>query len=122
MGWFDAVNALESRLGREGARELVVAVEAWLLQERQEMISRMDEKLTARQETIQRRIHEDIAGVEIRLTKAVSDLEVRVERRLSEFEFRLGEHKTTMLRWFVAVVVLQTGFLTLVSWATKALF
>ena len=144
MSLIKLVRVLGEKIGTEPAEALVESLEAWLAEEKRDVISRVDEKINARQDLIQRRIHEDIAGVEIRLTTRMADLESKLGTRMADFESKLGSQmsgvkqeilalelkiardmadlKVSLLRWFMTAVLLQVGLLTLVSWATKALF
>ena len=63
------------------------------------MISRIDEKVTARYADIQRRSHEDFAGVDLR--RAINDL------------------KGSMIRWMVSLFAIQTVFFVVLAWARE---
>ena len=83
-------------------------------------------KVEARYETIHRRVHEDIAGVEIRMTARMADLEGKLISRMADLESRLGQRMSDLesrsLRWLVTALVLNAGLMLLTGWASKHLF
>jgi hypothetical protein len=78
--------------------------------------------LNARTSDIQRRLHEEIAGVELRLTNRIND----VDRRLHSVEIaltnKMADWRDVIVRWIVASVVLQAGLMIVVAWLSKRLF
>ena len=136
MSLVKVAQVLRERLGPEGADAVAEALDGWMADERRELLSRADEKVEARYESIHRRVHEDIAGVEIRLTKVMADFREETLRLLAankeEFLRLLGAHKEEnfkllaawkdgMLKWFLGAVFLNAGVAALTALAFHAL-
>jgi len=86
MSVYSIPQALEERLGKAASEALAEMLRAMFDDERRDMLARIDEKVVGRYADIQRRGHEDVAGVELRITQKLVD----VEARLTGFETKLA--------------------------------
>ena len=111
MSLYTMPRELEEALGRPGADALAGFLQRVLDEEKRDVMSRIDEKVTGRYEVILRRVHEDIAGAELRLDRRIADVEVRIE-----------SVKTRILVWLVGLIAVQGGFMVALAWASKRLF
>jgi hypothetical protein len=130
MGAVVIPHVLEEKLGRAASEALIGLVNEVVREEKSDVLGRIDEKVSGRYEEIRRHSHEDVAGVELRLTNRFNDvetrmgqLEVRLGNRIQEVELKLGkqiqEYKIDVIRWIVAMVVVQAGLMVVVAWAAK---
>lgn len=111
-GVYSMLQVLEENLGKPAAEALAAMLHEMLAEEKRDVVARIDEKVIARYADIQRRSHEDIAGLEIRLTKQMSDLRVELRKELADA-------KHTFLVWLVTALVIQSGFMVVIAWASK---
>jgi hypothetical protein len=119
MGAVVIPHVLEEKLGRAASEALIGLVNDVVREEKSDVLGRIDEKVSGRYKEIRRHSHEDVAGVELRLTNRFND----VETRMGQLEVRLGnriqEYKIDVIRWMVALVVVQAGLMVVVAWAAK---
>ena len=141
MGFFVIPRTFEGAVGRPTAEEVFGAVQQLIRQATEEleakMVSRIDDKVMARYEHIDRRMNEGILGVEARLDrriteevakldKRITEVEARLDRRITEVEAKLevkiAQSETRIIRWLVVVMVIQCCFMVVLTWASKHLF
>lgn len=61
---------------------------------------------------VEARLTKDLREVEVRLEKEMKELEVRLQKEIHSVEIKIAETKADLIRWVVAVGILQTTLLT----------
>src|SRR5262245_18461701 len=106
MAIYAIPQALEERLAHPASEALAELLQRVHEEDKKDVISRIDEKVNARYDQIHRRIHEDVAGLEIRLTRQMSDLKTELRTEMAMLELRMtnaiAEVKVSTIRWIVS--------------------
>ena len=122
MSVVNVPQVLRERLGSDGADALVDLVNKAIEEETRDVMARIDEKVVGRYADILRRVHEDIAGVEIRLTERMAAFEVRLGDRINRVEISVASLESRLLRWLVGTFIIQMAAMVVLAWASKRLF
>jgi tRNA uridine 5-carbamoylmethylation protein Kti12 len=77
---------LQDKLGSTASEALAEMLE----EERRDVLARVDERVEARYADIRRRVHEDIAGVEIRLTNSMAQLRTEMIEKIESIASKSG--------------------------------
>jgi len=133
VGFYETARQLAVELGPKAADLVTDLIRTQAQEWRAEMVSVANDKVTERATELHRRFHEDIAGVELRLTAQIADSERRLNSEMGavrkeaaankqELADRVTASERQIARWLLTVFVVQGVFLVALSWMTKHVF
>ena len=115
MGLLATLKSLADSLNPKAADLIGDLVQLSRDEWRTDMIASTNEKVAERTSELHRRIHEDLAALELRVMREMHERFLAVERRF-------GELQASTHRWLVTVFIIQFGLLVALAWAQKHLF
>ena len=130
MSVYTIPQVVEEKIGRPVAEALVDMFHREAEEGNKSMLSLFDERIARRFEDVNHRVETAVVGVELRLADRLDERFGGMRREFgglrrefgdlrAELHREMGDFKITLIRWMVSLMVVQSGLMIVLAWASK---